>query len=108
MKLSFIPKEKKEVLPVVVILECYWVVDWAMTSRFVERSPRDILSTMLSAPQSQALSSTSELSIVQRGDLLIFAVLVPLPRRVSLPNTPMLLVSCLDPGSDRLGGDERS
>jgi hypothetical protein len=79
MKLSFIPKEKKEVLPVVVILECYWVVDWAMTSRFVERSPRDILSTMLSAPQSHALSSTSELSIVQRGDLLIFAVLVPLP-----------------------------
>jgi hypothetical protein len=39
IKLSFVPKEKNEVLLVVVMLQCYWV-NRAMTSHCVQLSPQ--------------------------------------------------------------------
>jgi hypothetical protein len=107
MKLSFDPKEKNEVLAV-LMLRCYWVVKEVMTSHSLQSAPRINSWTVLLATHVQALSINCSKCSIRRSDgLLILAFFVPLLMARESPGVSMSLLSCLHPGRDRLGETER-
>jgi hypothetical protein len=101
MKLSFVPNEKNEVLLAVLLMPaagCYWMVR-EMTSRTVkpqelcksERSPVSVVRC-----QCKPMIATNLRRAVLGTQNLMFCP--PVLCRACL----ILLLSCLDPGSDRL------
>jgi hypothetical protein len=107
MKLSFDPKEKNEVFAV-LMLRCYWVLKEAMTSHSVRSAPRINSQPAFLATLVQALYvDCLERSIAEGAVLLVFAFFVPLPTAREVPGVSVSLLSCLHPGRDRLGGNER-